>query len=460
MLDPFGGAPSPEQLARWLESVVSVQRAAAGSPNFYSEIAQAVVDLIGLDYALILLRKQGDWEIVARAAGPDAPRMEYSRTVLGRVLAEKQTFFQGSELANTARSLSGVSTVVASPVLDPDGDEVVGAVYGAKARRSPLGGDDLKPLHAQLVQVLAAAAGAGMARMESEQEAARRHVQFEQFFSRELAEELDRNPDLLAGQERQVTILVSDVRGFSRIAERFSPRETCQLMGDVLERLTARIKEHGGVVVDYAGDGILAMWNAPVAQPDHAALACRAAMAMLGELAGLNERWGERIKTTLALGIGINTGAALVGNTGSSQRLKYGPLGNTVNLASRVEGVTKQLGIPVLITESTRQQIGVAFATRRLCQVRVVGIDTAVVLHELHGESATPQWLAMRDAYQAALDQFEQGHLSEACRALFPLLDDRDGHHDKPSLLLASRALDGLKSPPRAFDPVIAIETK
>jgi adenylate cyclase len=460
VLDPFTGTPSPEQLTQWFESVVNVQRAAAGSPNFYNEIAQAVVDLIGLDYALILLRRNDGWEIVARCATPDAPRLEYSRTVLNRVVAEKRTFYQGSTLLNTSQSLTGISTVVASPILESDDEEIVGAVYGAKVRRSPLGGDDLKPLHAQLVQVLAAAAGAGIARMKSETEAARRHVQFEQFFSRELAEELDRNPDLLAGQDREVTILFSDVRGFSRIAERFSPRETCQLMADVLERLTSRIKDHGGVVVDYAGDGILAMWNAPVTQPDHAARACRAAMAMLGELAGLNERWAERVKTTLALGIGVNTGAALVGNTGSVHRLKYGPLGNTVNLASRVEGVTKQLGVPVLITETTHQKLGQAFATRRLCQVRVVGIDTPVVLYELHGETARPEWILVRDAYQSALALCEQGHLSEACRALFPLLDDPEGHVDRPSLILASRAIDGLKSPAQAFDPVIILESK
>jgi adenylate cyclase len=460
VLDQLTGNPNPEELARWFESVITVQRAAAGSPNFYNEIARAVVELIGLDYALVMLRKGDDWDVVSRYAAPDAPRLEFSRTVLDRLIAEKRTFYQASGLTNTAQSLSGITTLVASPVLDSEGEKVLGAVYGAKVRRSALGGDELKPLHAQLVQVLAAAAGAGIARMESETEAARRLVQFEQFFSRELAEELDRNPELLAGQDREVTILVSDVRGFSRIAERFSPRETCLLMGDVLERLTTRIKDHGGVVVDYAGDGILAMWNAPVPQPDHAARACRAAIAMLGELAGLNERWAERIQTRLALGIGINTGEALVGNTGSVHRLKYGPLGNTVNLASRVEGVTKQLGVPVLITETTHEKLGGAFATRRLCQVRVVGIDTPVVLHELHGETAPPDWIAFRDAYEAALALYENGNLSGACRALFPLLDDPERGQDQPALILASRAIDGLKSTTRDFDPVIVLDSK
>ena len=125
---------------------------------------------------------------------------------------------------NTAQSLTGLTTVVASPVLDPEGEKVLGAVYGAKARRDALGASELKPLHAQLVQVLAAAAGAGIARMKSETEAARRLVQFEQFFSRELAEELDRNPELLAGARSEVTILVSDVRGF--LADRRAPQST------------------------------------------------------------------------------------------------------------------------------------------------------------------------------------------------------------------------------------------
>jgi adenylate cyclase len=202
------------------------------------------------------------------------------------------------------------------------------------------------------------------------------------------------------------------------------------------------------------------MWNAPVPQPDHAVMACRAAMAMLGELAGLNDRWSERIKTTLALGIGLNTGIARVGNTGSVHRLKYGPLGSTVNLASRVEGVTKQFEVPVLITESTHEKLAGSFQARKLAKVRVVGIDTPVVLYELHGETALPGWIAFRDAYESALAHFEKGHLSEACRELFPMLDDSQGRNDQPSLILASRALDGLKSRGRDFDPVIAFQAK
>src|SRR5207249_10338494 len=140
-----------------------------------------------------------------------------------------------------------------------------------------------------------------------------------------------------------------------------------------------------------------AMWNAPAAQEDHAARACRAALAMIEELPGLNSRWQSVVGQPLALGIGINTGAAQVGNTGSSRKFMYGPLGNTVNVASRVEGATKQLGIAVLVTDSTRALLGDAFALRRLGRVRVVGIAGAVELYELSGATATPEWVTCRD---------------------------------------------------------------
>jgi adenylate cyclase len=459
-IDPAADVPDPSQLTHWFETVISVQRAAASSSEFYQEIARAVVDLIGLDHGLVILHKTDRWEPVAVYSAASAPPINYSRTVLERVRSERRTFYQAGGSDTPTQSLAGVTAVVASPILDPDGGPVIGVVFGAKVSRESAGPPQLKPLHAQLVQVLAAAAAAGIARVSSEAEAARRHVQFEQFFSRELSDELDRNPELLLGQDREVSILVSDIRGFSRIAERLGARATCLLMGDILERLTARIYEHGGVVVDYVGDGILAMWNAPLAQADHAARACRAAQAMLGELPGLNERWGSRIETTLALGIGINTGEALVGNTGSQRRLKYGPLGNTVNLASRVEGATKQLGVPVLITGTTRALIGDAFPTRRLCRVRVVGIDAPTDLYELHGGQPSAEWLARRDAYETALALCEQGEWAEACAALYPILRGRRAGFDQPSLALLARASECLRSPPETAYDVIELSHK
>jgi adenylate cyclase len=459
-LSGLSDVPGLERLTRWFETVVTVQRAAASSDAFFQETARAVVDLIGLDCGLVLSRRDGEWKPEACYPPEALNSALYSPAVLERVRRERRTYIRSVKTDEATTTMSGVSTLVASPVFGSEGSHVVGAVYGVRFVQSSGVTVEIRPLEAQLVQVLAAAVGAGLARREMELAAARRLVQFEQFFTPELATELDRDPSLLEGHEREVTILVSDIRRFSRIAEKLGPRETCHLMNDVLERLTFQIHEQGGVVVDYIGDGIMAMWNAPVAQSDHGARACRAALAMQGELPGLNEKWKLQIKGTLELGIGINTGAALVGNTGCPRKFKYGPLGHTVNLASRVEGATKQLCVPTLITGSTYAQLAGSFATRRLCRVRVVGIDGAVDLYELHATEIEPEWQFRRDLFESALALFESSRWTEACRTLYPMLAGQEGRYDLPTLTLIGRAIECLKSNPPEFDPVIHLTDK
>lgn len=459
-LSELSDVPSVDQLTRWFETVVTIQQSAASSDEFFEETARAVVNLIGLDCGMILTKQDGLWKPAVCYPPELRSSIALSQPVLEKVCRQRRTYFKNRESFEETTSLAGASTLVASPIFGNDGKDVVGMVYGVLFNKLSRFGAAIRPLEAQLVQVLAAAIGAGLARRESELEAARRHVQFEQFFSQELARQLDADPSLLDGQDREVTILVSDVRGFSRIAERLGPRETCRLMNDFLECLTQRIHEEGGVVVDYIGDGIMAMWNAPVDQPDHVARACRAALAMQGELPGLNSRWQERIGSTLALGIGINTGPALVGNTGCPRKFKYGPLGHTVNLASRTEGATKYLGVPTLITGPTHEQLRGAFATRRLCRVRVVGIDGPVDFHELHAAEIEPAWASRRESYEAALTLFESGKWSEACKALYPLLAGQEKCYDLPSLTLIGRAIECLKTNPSVFDPVVALHDK
>jgi adenylate cyclase len=456
---PLSDSPDAETLTNWFETVIAVQRAAAGSAEFYEQTAQALVDLVGLDRGVILLRRGDAWEPVARAGTGTAPGHEFSRTILQMVLAERRTFYQSAAAAPVTTSLQGVEAVVASPVFDAN-DQVVGIIYGSRTRIDPGRGLGIGPLEAQVVQLLASAVGAGLARLEQEAEAGRLRVQFEQFFSPALAYELQRNPRLLEGQEREVTILFSDIRGFSRLSERMEPAEICRLVREVMNELTSQVRAHDGVVVDYSGDGMMAMWNAPADQPDHAALACRAALAMQTAVPRLSEQWSARLGGPLCLGLGLNTGPALVGNTGSQDKFKYGPLGYTVNLASRVEGATKQLGIPTLITGSTRVLLRDRFATRRLCKVRAVGLTTAVELCELYAEEASPEWLAHREAYESALALYEAGQWAACCKALYPLLAGQEGHYDIPSLSLARRALECLTAPPRVFDPIVELSSK
>jgi len=453
-------SPTPERLAEWFETVVAVQRSAAGSAQFYDETAQAVVGLVGLDQGLVLLRKDNRWRVVGRYPEETRGGKEFSEAILGFVLKDRRTFYQAVGTTMMAQSLMDVSAVVASPIFGTDGIEIVGAVYGSRFVNTVRSMAEIRPLEAQVVQVLAAAVGAGLARQAMEAQSSRRLVQLEQFLSPELARQIERDPTMLEGREREVSVLFSDVRGFSRISERIGPRETIRLAGDIMERLTRHIRDFDGVIVDYVGDGLLAMWNAPDDDPDHAQLACRAAIKMIGELPAINEAWEGITGTKIRFGIGINTGLAMVGNTGSLQRVKYGPLGHTVNLASRVEGATKHLGVPMLITGSTFAQLGGTFATRRLCCVRVIGIAGAVDLHELSSDTITPEWQSKRDAYEQALTLYESGNWNDVPGALYAVLAGQAGRYDVPSLALLGRAIECIKSPPEQFDSVVELDRK
>jgi adenylate cyclase len=447
--------PVAEEMARWFESLIAVQRAAASSPDFFAQTARAVVELIGLDSGLVILRNDGQWRHAACYPPQSDPESQYSRSILDTVTRERRTFYQ--EIQPIAASLVGVVAVVASPILN-EAHQVIGAVYGARRGegRSP----EIRSLEAQLTQVLAAAVAAGLARQESEAHAARRRVQFEQFFTPDLAAALDRDRALLEGREREVTVLFADIRGFSGVSERLSASLTCELIREIMEHLTARVMESAGVVVDYIGDGLMAMWNAPVEQPDHAVQACRAAVAMRDGLPAVGRRWEGRLGRSFDVGIGLNSGTALVGNTGSHKKFKYGPLGHTVNLASRIEGATKHLGVGLLVSGSTHDRLDNAFATRRLCRARLVGIEHEVNLFELHAESASAEWQSRRDSYEQALDLYESGKWSEACRTLLPLLATGQESYDLPTLSLLGRAVECLKAPPPHFDPILELKSK
>ena len=455
----LGRTPGPEVLAQWFEALVSVQRAAATNEEFYSRTAQALVDLVGLDSGMVILRKGERWQVAAQYSRNPEHEIGFSERIARKVMDERRTFFQALGTDMLTASLCEIEAVVASPIFGDDNEEVVGIVYGSRNHRLGSTAIDIRPLEAQVVQVLAAAVGAGLARLEKMAEATRRYVQLEQSFTPELARELDRDPTLLEGRNRIVTVMFTDIRNFSRISERLGPADTCRLIRDVMETLTIHIRNNQGVVVDYMGDGLIAMWNAPQDQPDQATLACRAALGMIADLPALSLKWHSIVGSNLGIGVGINTGPAMVGNTGTGYKLKYGPLGHTVNLASRIEGVTKQMHVPILLTGSTHKQLQGAVTTRRLCKVRVVGIDGTVDLYELcpPDDSHSAERCT---AYETALSLFEDRQFAECCRALYPLLSADATGHDIPTLTLLSRAVEQLRDPSSDFDPVWELDKK
>lgn len=376
-----GGVPTAEQLTQWLEIVIALQNSTVGLSELYTQAAQAVVDLVGLDVGIVVLLQDGRWHMVAGHTTDDRRSMRFSRTLVKHVARERRTFYQDpNTVGENAESLADVDAAVVSPIFGLRND-IVGVLYGARSVNfhQP---EPVTALHAQLVQLLATAVSAAIARTT----AVRTRVQFEQFFSPQLVSELERNPNLLEGRDQLVTVLVSDLRGFTRLSETMGASVSCALIRDMMEHMSDRIVDQGGVIVDYAGDGILAMWNAPVEQTDHAVRAARAALAMQAQMPGLNERWQATVGGPLALGIGLNTGAAQVGNTGSPRKFKYGPHGHTVNLAARVQDATKRLGSHLLITPATRALLPPRFITRAAGEVALAGVKDEVTLFALEAE--------------------------------------------------------------------------
>jgi adenylate cyclase len=373
------------------------------------------------------------------------------------VLQEKRTFWEQPALGeSTEHSLAGVAAVVAAPILDRRG-EVLGALYGERRLGGVAAPGAITEVEATLVELLARGVAAGLARLEQEQAALAERVRFEQFFTPELARQLSQHPDLLQPREAEVTVLFCDIRRFSRISERLGAARTVEWCRGVLDMLSDCVLAEGGVLVDYLGDGLFAMWGAPDEQADHARRACRAALAMLAGLPRLNARWQPVVGEPLALGIGVNTGAAQVGNTGSSRKFKYGPRGNTVNLGSRVEGATKYLKCELLLTGATRAHLDASFATRRLARVQVLDIAEPVDLNELAPEDR-PHWPEARAEYHKALSLFENREFAPAAHTL----GNWCGQHpeDGPALVLLHRTVRCLLDGAPLLHPVWALTSK
>jgi adenylate cyclase len=452
---PEGETPTSESIVGWLQTVIGVLQSAASSTDFFERAASALVDLVGLDSGCVLLAAEERFQTAAQSFGPrlngGAAEVMPSGRILARMKQEKRTFWHSpsaSDQLPQQHSLADVQAVVVAPILDPAGS-VIGALYGdRRIGRGPSSNVSISRIEAMIVETLACGVAAGLARLDQEQKALAARVQFEQFFTPELAHQLTVEPDLLKGRDVEVTILFCDIRGFSRISDRLGPAGTVEWIGDVMGTLSDCVARHAGVLVDYIGDELMAMWGAPASQPDHANRACRAAVEMWQTLPKLNDRWESKVAERFGLGIGINTGIARVGNTGSHRKFKYGPLGSTVNVASRVQGATKYLKSGVIVTAATNSRLGEDFFTRRLCKVRVVNIAEPIELFELRAD-CNPRWKALSQDYETGLRQFEQNDFQAAAATLGQLLNDHPD--DGPSLLLLSRTVNLLANPKVEF---------
>jgi adenylate cyclase len=436
-------------IVNWLQMTMQVLQGTIGSQDFIKEAAVALVDIVGLESGRVLLGAPGNLK-VATAHPPeflDIKNWEPNKNIVKRLSEFKKTIWHTGEI-KVGKTNLGAMAVVAAPIMDSKGN-FLGVLYG---ERSPTGSERRSAIiEGLLVDMLACGLSTGLVRQTHEKDAVQARVQFEQFFTPELARQLALEPTLLHGREADATLLFCDLRGFSRISERIGPEGTNKLMSAIFDALSKCVQDQSGVLVDYLGDGMLAMWGAPGHQPDHAKRCVIAAQKMQMQIPLINEKWSKLIGEPLALGIGINSGKTWVGNTGSSIKFKYGPLGPSVNLASRVEGLTKYLRSYLLVTGATKKLLDDSFLTRRVCKTTVVNVVEPVDIYEVFVE-ANEKSKRLKQVTEQALIELEKNNFREASKISgFSLAEFPD---DGPLILILHRAVDMLMNPTQAFQPV------
>ncbi len=279
---------------------------------------------------------------------------------------------------------------------------------------------------------------------------------FSSYVSPDLVKQIEKNPDklVLGGEQRELSILFSDIRGFTTVSESLTPPELVTLLNEYLTPMTRIVLEEGGTLDKFIGDAVMALFNAPLDVPDHAERSCTAAVRMLGELERLNAGFAERGMHTIDIGIGINTGPAVVGNMGADIRFDYTAIGDSVNLASRLEGLNKYYGSHILVSEDTYRQVAPGrFTFREVDRVRVKGKLHPVVMFELmtRNQEILPRFLEALDIYRSM--EFERAQV------VFELLVAE--YNDGPSRLYVGRCIEYRTDPPPAgWDGVYVAKSK
>ena len=296
------------------------------------------------------------------------------------------------------------------------------------------------------------------------------HHAFDRYLSPELVNRIADDPHLLelGGAEREMSVLFCDIRSFSLISERLTAEEVIAFLVRFLTPMTDLLLSHKATIDKYIGDAILAFWNAPLDDPEHHLHAAQAALAMQEELKHLNQRMIERGDGSwpgeVKIGIGLNSGICCVGNIGSERRLSYSLIGDPVNLASRLEGLSKLYGVPIVIGADMQRHLA-GFATLPLDCVRVMGRHAPEQIHALLGDQALARderFLAVAAKHQAMLDAYRAREF-EAAAALLGENEQSAAAFGMTtlSLLYAERIEEFLRGPPPPdWDGVFDVRSK
>jgi CheY-like chemotaxis protein/class 3 adenylate cyclase len=271
-------------------------------------------------------------------------------------------------------------------------------------------------------------------------------------------------PDMLdlGGEERELSLMFTDLQGFTSISEMLSPKDLVELLNEYLDGMTNILMRHGGTLDKYEGDAIIAFWNAPLSQNMHAIKAVDAALEMQEFSKTLSAKFEKIGRPALKTRIGINTGKVIVGNIGSKKRFNYTVIGDEVNLASRLEGANKLYGTTLMISETTYQQLNDMFLCRELDFLRVKGKQKPVRVYEVIGrrnQSYSEQTFNMLNLYHQGLAAYQEQNWKEGIRCFAAAI--AINYEDNPSITYLERCRFLRDNPPgKNWDKVFTSLTK
>jgi adenylate cyclase len=297
------------------------------------------------------------------------------------------------------------------------------------------------------------------------EERAKRNIRksFSQYLSPGVIELIEKDPERYirpGGESKELSVLFSDIRGFTTISEGLTPDELVRLLNEYFGQMTEIVFATDGTLDKYIGDAIMAFWGSPYPQEDHAFRSCSCALLMVRGLAALNAKWHAAGRLPIAIGIGLNTGVVNVGNMGSARRLSWTVMGDNVNLASRLEGITKQYHVQVVISEATYRHVSSQFVCRELDKIRVKGKSQPVNIYELMDVAAErAKYEPLLERFDRAMKSYKDQNWSDAASQFSDVLANFPD--DGPSQVFLERAIEFSGNAPEGeWDGVYVMKTK
>ena len=345
-----------------LLSTLPVALIAADKDGLIRTVNNAAEEILGIN------QKKTQGKELIKLFEPNSELVEK----IEKALSEGKQFYMGSQSVDFASDNNIVANICIEPILDED-KEICGVLFTIEDQT--------------YVSFLQNA--------------------FKRYVPPSVSEIIARDPQQLelGGEEKNLTVLFSDLIGFTTLSEKMSPPEIVKLLSEYFDEMTNVIFKNEGTLKEYVADELMAIFGAPVYQSDHAKRACKSAIAMSKRLKELRGIWSKQNRPQLKARIGINTGSMLVGNLGSTHRFSYGVVGDQVNLGSRLEGLNNKYGTEILVGENTANELDNDFHLREIDLVRVKGRNQSVRIFELLDEAGNP----LADKTKKVLEYYNKG---------------------------------------------------